>query len=89
MVFGILITTFFHGVVEMTYVIKFLLKDFDKYSFGLSWEQLFLFHKISAVTLFLVGAIGGVKAGIFFWPRLYDENGHVRKNLRFHKIFKK
>ncbi|MEK7519818.1 MAG: hypothetical protein AAB581_01045 [Patescibacteria group bacterium] len=76
-VLGILLQFLAHALVERWYIIK-LVKDYETYGLGLSWDQWFLVHHIAAVVLFIAGAAFGFWQGRFWWPRLYDESGVKR-----------
>jgi len=69
--FGILLQFLIHAGIEIWYINR-LVTDFSKYSFGFSWNQLFLFHHIATVILFLAGAGFGFWCGKFFWRKIYE-----------------
>ena len=68
--FGILLQFLIHAVVEIWYI-SLLLHNFSKYSFGLSWNQLYIVHHIGTVILLLAGIFFGFLAGKFFWNKIY------------------
>ncbi|MEK7556430.1 MAG: hypothetical protein AAB538_00450 [Patescibacteria group bacterium] len=76
-VLGILLQFLAHAVAERWYIMK-LVKDFETYGLGLSWDQWFLVHHVSAAVLLIAGAAFGFWQGRFWWPRLYDEQGNKR-----------
>lgn len=80
-VFGLLLSFMVHAGLEII-AINLLISDFDKYSFGLTWEQLFAIHYILSVVLAIAGVIFGLWIG-FRWHRLiYEENrGGLIKNI--------
>lgn len=74
---GILLQFLVHVLVERWYIIK-LVKQFDTYSLGLTWDEWFLIHHVLAVILFVAGAAFGLWQGRYWWPKLYDERGNKR-----------
>lgn len=67
---GILLSFLVHAVIEIP-VINLLLKDFNTYGLGLSWENWVLIHNISAVILFLLGTYFGYRQGKHWWQAIY------------------
>ncbi len=76
-VLGILLQFLAHAFFERWYIIK-LVKDFETYGFGLSWDQWFLVHYVAAAILFIAGATFGFWQGRYWYPKLYDEQGARR-----------
>lgn len=76
-VVGILLQFLLHALVERWYVIK-LVFQFDTYGFGLTWDEWFLVHHVTAVLLFIGGTALGFWQGRYWWPKLYDEQGNKR-----------
>lgn len=74
---GILLQFLLHAGLETWYT-GLLLKDFAKYSFGLSWHAWFFIHEVLATIFFVHGVALGFWQGRYWWPRLYDEKGKVR-----------
>lgn len=69
-VFGVLIQLLLHAVIEITYI-ALLTRDFQKYSFGLSFEQLVIVHHIASVVLLIAGILFGFWQGRYWWKRIY------------------
>lgn len=59
---GLLFGFFLHMLFEIV-IIDLLIRDYETYSFGLSWEQWFLVHGILAIVLQVAGIIVGFKIG--------------------------
>lgn len=76
-VLGIILQQILHTVIEMGYI-SLLLRDFDKYGFGWSWDTWFMIHHVYTLILFIIGILWGYWMGKYFWPKLYDEQGRVR-----------
>lgn len=72
-IFGVLLSIIIHSFVELT-VISLLLKDFDRYSLGLSWPQWFTLHHILAFVLVAIGVVFGWLQGRFWWRAIYEEH---------------
>ncbi len=70
--FGILLQLLIHGLVEVFYI-NLLLGNFEKYSFGLSWGQLYAVHHIGTVIFLIAGILFGFLAGKFFWKKIYEK----------------
>ena len=67
-IFGVLITFLSHSLIEIWYI-DLLINDFQKYSFGFSWDQWFVVHWSVSIILFVLGAIIGYYQGIFWWKK--------------------
>ena len=76
---GILLQLLIHGLFENWYI-GLLVRDFQAYSFGFSWESWFRIHYLGGVILFIAGALFGFSQGKFWWRKIYEEN---IKNLNF------
>ena len=74
-VFGILLTTLIHGLIEIWYI-NLLLTDFATYGFGWSWNTWFMIHNIGATLLWLGGAWIGWKLGPYWWDIVYIKKKH-------------
>ena len=77
---GILLQQLVHAVIEII-AIRLLLSNFPRYSLGLSWETWFQIHTVGTIILLICGIVLGLKAGIYFWPKLYTKDGVVRKKF--------
>ena len=76
-IFGVVLQFLVHIVIEVLYI-NLLLKDFQKYSLGFSWDQWFIIHYIGTVIFLIAGILFGFWQGIYWWKRLY-ENKVVNK----------
>lgn len=76
-ILGIILQQMIHTIVEMWYI-SLLLKDWEMYSLGLSWDSWFMIHHIGSVLLLIAGISLGYWQGKYWWPKLYDEAGKVR-----------
>ncbi|MEX2052809.1 MAG: hypothetical protein WD898_01120 [Candidatus Paceibacterota bacterium] len=70
--FGIIIQFIIHAVVEGWYIIL-LVRDYDKYGFGLSWDSWFLIHHIFTLVLLVAGILFGWQQGKHWWHELYEK----------------
>lgn len=70
-ILGILLQFLIHAGIEIWYI-GLLLSDFQKYSFGFSWQQWFIIHHIGTVILFIAGASFGFWQGKFWWRKIYE-----------------
>lgn len=70
---GFLVQLVVHAVLEMA-AIELLSRDFAAWSMGLTWDQLFLVHHISAIVLALLGIALGYDLG----ARAYRKQSAVR-----------
>ena len=68
---GILLSTIVHAVFEMGFIFWYIANP-EKYSLGLSWNQLLWLHAIYTVVFFLLGAIGGYFLGKKWWNKIYE-----------------
>jgi hypothetical protein len=67
---GLLLGFLVHGLVEIA-VIVLLVRDFDKWGLGFSWDTWFLFHYVWAFITLLAGIVFGYKQGIKWWNTIY------------------
>ena len=70
-VLGVLLQLLLHAAIEIWYI-GLLLRDFSKYSLGLSWNQWFLIHHLGAVILFITVILFGFWQGKFWWRKIYE-----------------
>ncbi len=68
---GVLLTTILHAVGEQAYI-ALLLSDWDRYSFGLTFEQLLHVHHVLSFSLLVLGIVGGYLIGIRWWRAVYE-----------------
>ena len=73
---GILLQVIIHALVEIWYG-SLLISDFARYSFGLSWRQWFLIHRIGTVILTAFGIVFGFWQGKFWWKRIYEGRQNI------------
>lgn len=77
-VLGILLQFLLHSFVEQNYI-YFLLKYFDTFSLGLSWNQLMIVHKIFSLLLLLGGILFGFLQGKYWWKYIYVDKKLEKK----------
>jgi hypothetical protein len=69
---GFLLQLLVHAVVEAG-VLALLLRDFDRYGLGLSWNRWYAVHQTLTLA-FLIGGIAlGYRWGVKWWQVLYVE----------------
>ena len=61
-ILGILIQQLIHHMVELWYI-DALIRDFDKYGLGLTWENWFLIHHVGSFVLLALGVLFGYALG--------------------------
>jgi hypothetical protein len=71
--FGVVVQFLLRAFAEIFYL-RLLARDFEHYSFGLSWEQMTLIHNVAAILLFLFGAYWGYTRGEYWWKKIYHEH---------------
>ena len=67
---GILLQFLAHALVEIWYI-GLLLKDFNKYGFGFSWDFWLWVHHIGSLIFFITGALFGCLQGKYWWKKIY------------------
>lgn len=89
--FGLQLQFLVRSFIEINYI-NLLLKDFDTFSLGLNWQQIYIVHYIFSVLMFLLGAAFGFWQGRYWWKYIYvDKKIDKRfagKNSLFWKIIK-
>ncbi len=70
-VLGIVVQLLVHAVIEIL-SINLLVGDFQKYSFGISWDQWFIVHYIGTIVLLIAGILLGFWQGIYWWKIIYE-----------------
>ena len=73
---GVLVGFIAHALLEIP-IIYLMVSDFDKYSFGLTWDQLMMVHWIYTATLLFIGLIAGLKLGFKWWQYIYVERKYT------------
>lgn len=79
---GFLISFIVHVIIEIP-IIYIAISNFDKYTFGLSWDQILLIHTIFTVILSLGGITMGIWMGFKGWKYIYVDKKY---NGRWFKI---
>ncbi|MCH7529709.1 hypothetical protein IIB50_01170 [Patescibacteria group bacterium] len=70
---GILVQFLVHAVIEIIYT-ALLIKKYEIFGFGLSFDIWFDIHAIFSVALFTVGIIIGFRQGVYWWKRIYGHS---------------
>lgn len=83
-ILGFLLSFLLHTLIEVS-VVALLLKDFQKFSFGLDWNQLLLIHKIFTIILSLAGLIFGIWLGKKWWQYIYVDKKYTGKWFKIKK----
>ncbi len=71
-VLGVLIAFLAYAMIEVWYI-DLLIKDFQKYSLGFSWNHWFLINRLLALIFFTGGIFAGYYQGIFWWKKIYEK----------------
>lgn len=71
-ILGLLLQLLVHALLELNYL-NLLIGDFSKYSFGLSWSQLFIARSLITISLILLGVAFGLWQGRFWWKKVYED----------------
>ncbi|PLX21010.1 hypothetical protein C0584_04470 [Candidatus Parcubacteria bacterium] len=69
-----------HAAIEYP-IILLLVSDFDKYSFGITWGQMMLVHRIFTIFLLLSMSILGYFVGQKWWQYVYVDRKY-KKNIK-------
>lgn len=70
-IFGLLLAFLVHSILEVWYT-NLLIKNFDKYSLGLTWDGWFTVYQVFYFILFAIGGLIGFFQGKFWWQRIYE-----------------
>lgn len=70
-ILGILLQFLAHMLVEIWYI-GLLIKNFELYGFGFSWDTWLVIHHVAATLLFFAGAVLGFWQGKFWWRKIYE-----------------
>ncbi|OGZ97472.1 MAG: hypothetical protein A3I44_06255 [Candidatus Sungbacteria bacterium RIFCSPLOWO2_02_FULL_51_17] len=70
-ILGALFQFLLHAGIEMWYI-TLLLRDFDVYGLGLTWDQWVYIHDSGAVLLLIAGIGTGYYEGRYWFARMYD-----------------
>lgn len=71
-ILGMLLSIIAVTLIELP-VIWLVITDIDKYSFGLSWNDLTTLHLVFSGVMLAVGSIFGVWLGFRWWKYIYIE----------------
>lgn len=77
MILGALIFGMLHTIALSIYA-KLLLGNWYLWSFGYTWHEIAPFLDKIRMAFTIYGLVAGYLWGRHFWPRLYDEAGHLR-----------
>lgn len=77
---GFLLSFIIHAIIEIP-VLFLLMKNFDKFGLGLSWNDWYLIHHILSVIIAVLGIILGVKAGFIAFRKIYIEGVRGKKYM--------
>lgn len=72
-ILGFLAQIIVHAAGEMGYLFL-LVRDFETWSFGLSWDALLVAHAVWTYGLILLGVGIGLWQGAYWWRRIYVAN---------------
>lgn len=67
---GLLLQFIVHSAIEVAYI-SLLIKNFDVYGFGLSWNAWFLIHHLFSTLLIIGGLLFGWQQGEYWYQRVY------------------
>lgn len=62
MLIGVMIQQLIHALLEIWYI-NLLIKNFNRYSLGLTWADWFIIHNIGSFILLFLGLWFGYKIG--------------------------
>lgn len=74
---GIIVSFLVHAGIEIP-VLFLLVKDFDRYGLGFTWDQWYIIHHVGAALLFLLGMVGGFWQGRYWWEIIYVQKKYAR-----------
>lgn len=74
---GFLLSMLVHAAIEIP-MILLLVRDFETYSLGFSWEAWQRMHDIGTPFLALAGVILGYRQGLFWWDAVYTRRLRAR-----------
>ncbi len=67
-----------HAVIETAYI-ALLIENYAIFGLGLTWSTWFAIHEFFTLALAIIGMAGGAALGLYWWPKLYDEQGKLRR----------
>ena len=77
-IFFLMLSLIFHVIIEMP-ILSVMIQDMDKYSLGLSWDQIKLIHGVFTAVLFIIGLILGIYFGKKWWQYIYIDRKYTGK----------
>jgi uncharacterized BrkB/YihY/UPF0761 family membrane protein len=78
---GFLIQLFAHASLEIAYSLL-LWREYDQWSFGLDYSQLWAIHNVLSYIFIVVGVWLGYRSGKFWWAYLYQNDGKLKPEFR-------
>jgi hypothetical protein len=83
---GIILSFLAHALLEIP-IINLLVKDFERYGLGLTWQQWYVIHQVGSIFLLILGIIVGFTQGKYWWRIIYiDKKYRCRGNKNWGKI---
>lgn len=70
--FGVLAQFLVHAGLEMI-TIELLIRDYNRYGLGLSWDQWYAVHGVLSILFLLMGVVFGWRQGNYWWNVIYVE----------------
>jgi len=80
-ILGILLSFILHALIVIP-IIYVMIRDFEKYSFGLSWNGLMIVHGIFTVFLLVLGIILGIYLGFKWWKYIYVDRKYTGRLVK-------
>ncbi len=68
---GFLVQQLVHALIEIKYI-WLLIRDYDTWGLGFSWDTWFLIHHSGAFILLVLGLGVGFWQGVYWWGVLYE-----------------
>ena len=65
---GLIVTTIMHAVIEL-WAIDLIFGNPERFFDTFWWQNWEIIHAVGAVSLWLVGLVGGIMAGVYWYPR--------------------
>ncbi len=81
-ILGALVGFLAKGLVELK-AIELLLFNFEKYSFGMSFENIVILHNAFSFLALFLGALVGFFQGKYWWRILYEKKTKDRQNITY------
>jgi len=80
-ILGILLSFILHALIVIP-IIYVMIGDFEKYSFGLSWNELMIVHGIFTILLFVLGLVLGIYLGFKWWKYIYVDRKYTGRLVK-------